>query len=79
MREKMKNILEYFVKELVEDKESVSIEMDEDSDVITLKIHVADKDRGAVIGIHGKRIKALKEVVHMEGFKTGKKVRLEVV
>lgn len=75
----MKSILEYFVKELVDDKENVSIEMDEGDEIITLKIHVSDKDRGAVIGIHGRRIKALKEVVHMEGFKTGKKVRLEVV
>ncbi len=75
----MKTNLEFFVKELVEDKKSVRIDLEENSDTIVLKIHLAEKDRGAVIGVNGKRIKALKEVVHMDGFKTGKKVRLEVV
>ncbi|HDS03838.1 MAG TPA: KH domain-containing protein [Firmicutes bacterium] len=79
MRERMKENLAFFVRELVEDKESVCIDLEEDRETITLKIRLAEKDRGAVIGVNGKRIKALKEVIHMEGFKTGKKVRLEVI
>lgn len=79
MRTRMKANLEFFVKELVEDKKSVKIDLEESSDTIVMKIRLSEKDRGAVIGVNGKRIKALKEVVHMDGFKTGKKVRLEVV
>ncbi len=79
MREKMKANLEFFIRELVDDKKAVSIDLEENKDTIVLKIRLAEKDRGAVIGVHGKRIKALKEIVHMDGFKTGKKVRLEVV
>lgn len=75
----MLNILNYFVKQLAEKEEKVDINMKENSDCITFKIHVDKDDRGAIIGVKGSRIKALKEVVHMEGFKTGKKVRLEVV
>ncbi|HOO58996.1 MAG TPA: KH domain-containing protein [Candidatus Mcinerneyibacteriales bacterium] len=79
MREKMKENLAFFVRELVEEKDAVRIDLEEDRETIILKIHLAEKDRGAVIGVNGKRIKALKEVIHMEGFKTGKKVRLEVI
>lgn len=75
----MKANLEFFIRELVDDKKAVSIDLEENKDTIVLKIRLAEKDRGAVIGVHGKRIKALKEIVHMDGFKTGKKVRLEVV
>ena len=75
----MTNILNYFVKQLANNEEEVEINMKEDKKCITFKIHVDKEDRGAIIGVKGSRIKALKEVVHMEGFKTGKKVRLEVV
>ncbi len=79
MTEKMKRVLEFFVKELVEDKNAVEIDLVESQDSIVMHIRLAEKDRGAVIGLNGRRIKALKEIVHMEGFKTGKKVRLEVI
>jgi len=75
----MLNILNYFVKELVEHKDEVEINMNENNNNIVFKIHLNEDDRGSVIGVKGRRIRALKEVVHMEGFKTGKKVRLEVV
>ncbi len=79
MKERMIRVLEFFVKELVEDKKAVKIDCEESEDSIVMHISLAEEDRGAVIGINGKRIKALKEIVHMEGFKTGKRVRLEVI
>ena len=79
MKDRMKKVAEYFVRELVENKRAVSVSVEETEDVIIMKIQLDPKDRGAVIGVHGRRIKALKEIVHMEGFKTGKKIRLEVV
>lgn len=78
-RDNMQDIVEYFVKQLVENEEEVDIDMQENKNNIIFKISLNEDDRGAVIGVKGRRIKALKEIVHMEGFKTGKKVRLEVV
>ena len=49
----MKELVELIVKELVEDKEAVSIEENRNGGEVDILIHVAESDKGRVIGVRG--------------------------
>lgn len=75
----MKEILEIMIKNLVEDKESVSInEVAQDSEV-KFEVRVNEKDMGRVIGKKGKIAQSIRTVMKAIAAKENKKVNIEFI
>ena len=69
----MVELVEYIVKELVSDVESVKVTMEEVDGVNQVSISVAPQDTGKIIGKQGKIAMAIRTVVKAVGVKEGKK------
>ncbi len=75
----MKEILEVMIKNLVEDKDSVSInEVAQDSEV-KFEVRVNEKDMGRVIGKKGKIAQSIRTVMKAIAAKENKKVNIEFI
>lgn len=75
----MKEILEVMIKNLVEDKDSVSInEVAQDSE-IKFEVRVNEKDMGRVIGKRGKIAQSIRTVMKAIAGKENKKVNIEFI
>ncbi len=73
-----KNLLEYIVKNLVENKEVVSIEEIESDEKLILKLHVAKEDMGRIIGKEGRIIRSIREIIYAYAMKNHQKVMVDV-
>ena len=71
--------VEYIVKELVSDKESVKVTMAEVDGVNQVSVSVAPQDTGKIIGKQGKIAMAIRTVVKAVGVKEGKKYSVEIL
>ena len=75
----MKQILEIMIKNLIEDKDSVSInEVAQDSEV-KFEVRVNEKDMGRVIGKKGKIAQSIRTVMKAIAAKENKKVNIEFI
>ena len=75
----MKEILEVMIKNLVEDKDSVSInEVAQDSE-IKFEVRVNEKDMGRVIGKKGKIAQSIRTVMKAIAAKENKKTSIEFI
>lgn len=75
----MKEILEVMIKNLVEDRNSVSInEVAQDSE-IKFEVRVNEKDMGRVIGKKGKIAQSIRTVMKAIAAKENKKVNIEFI
>jgi uncharacterized protein len=72
-------LLEYLARQLVDDPDSVSVEEAEVEDELVLRLHVAEADRGKVIGRQGRIARALRTVVRASAVREQRRVRLEIV
>lgn len=63
---------------LVDDPEAVRVEVDDRPDALLVRLHVADADRGKVIGRRGRTVQALRAVVRAAGARAGRRIVLEV-
>ncbi|MCG9478813.1 MAG: KH domain-containing protein [Actinomycetia bacterium] len=69
----VKELLEYMVKELVDNPEEVQItEEEEDEKTIIFKLQVAEDDLGKVIGKKGRTANALRVIMRAASAKRGK-------
>ena len=75
----MKEFLEIVVRQLVNHPELVSVEEEESETSITLKVSVADEDKGKVIGKDGKIAKALRTVTKSASRNVPKSVYVDIV
>lgn len=73
-----KNLLEYIVKNLVEQKELVSVEEINTDEKLVLKLHVAKEDMGRIIGKEGRIIKSIREIIYAYAMKNKQKVSVDV-
>lgn len=76
----MEELLKSMAQGLVEDKESVTITVDEpnEEDVVVYHLHVAENDMGRVIGKQGRIAKAIRTVMRAAASRTGGKVMVEI-
>jgi hypothetical protein len=72
-------LLEYLARRLVDDPDAVSVEQAEEEDELVLRLHVAEADRGKVIGRQGRIARALRTVVRASAVRERRRVRLEIV
>ena len=75
----MIELVEYIVKELVSDKDSVKVTMAEVDGVNQVSVSVAPQDTGKIIGKQGKIAMAIRTVVKAVGVKEGKKYSVEIL
>lgn len=75
----LKNLIEYLVKELVDDPEQVNISEVPGEEATTYEVRVAPDDLGKVIGKQGRIANALRTVAKAAAMKHKKKVYVEIV
>jgi predicted RNA-binding protein YlqC (UPF0109 family) len=75
----LKNLIEYLVKELVDDPDQVDINEVPGDDATTYEVRVAPDDLGKVIGKQGRIANALRTVAKAAAMKQKKKVYVEIV
>ncbi len=75
----MVDVVEFIVKQLVEDKDSVSItsELKDAMEVITVK--VASSETGKIIGKKGKIVSAIRTIAKAVGAKRNTRYTVEIV
>ena len=70
----MKEIVEYIVKCLVKDKDSVQVREAEENDELVLYVSVAEDDMGRVIGRKGKIASSIRAILKSVSSRENKKV-----
>lgn len=74
-----KDLVEYLVKGLVDNPDTVSIEQFDQSKAVTVEITVAEEDAGRIIGKRGRVINAIRAVCQIRGDLEGKKISVELI
>ena len=75
----LKPMIEYLVKELVDEPEHVTVTEIPGEESTTYEVHVAPGDLGKVIGKQGRIANALRTVTKAVAMKAKKKVYVEIV
>lgn len=75
----MKELVEYIAKSIVNAPDAVKVEEETNEEGITLKLSVADEDKGRIIGKQGQIAQAIRALLRVKAAKAGTKVRLEII
>ncbi len=75
----MENLVLHLAKSLVDDPDSVSVQMNETPDSVSVQLSVAPNDMGKVIGKHGRIANAIRVIMKAAGNVQHKKVYVEIV
>lgn len=73
-----KAVLEYLAKSIVDDPESVIVEVEEGRRALTLRLHVAPGDMGRIIGRRGRVAQAVRTVVRAAGAREGVEATVDI-
>jgi predicted RNA-binding protein YlqC (UPF0109 family) len=68
----------YLAKKIVEDPEAVRVEEVESEGDLLLRLHVAEADRGKVIGRRGRMVQSLRTLARAAGASSDRRVLLEI-
>ena len=74
----MKELVKLIVTELVENKDAVGIILEEDNGEVDIKINVAEKDKGRVIGKGGNIINSIRTIARGCAVKVDVKVNIRI-
>ena len=74
----MKELVEYIAKSIVNAPDDVVVTEEEGENGITLKLQVADDDKGRVIGKQGRIAEAIRTLVRVKAAKAGTRAILEI-
>lgn len=75
----MKELVEYIAKSIVNDPDKVVVTEETNEQGITLKLQVADEDKGRVIGKQGRIAEAMRTLIRVKAAKNGTRVTLEII
>jgi hypothetical protein len=75
----MKELIEYIAKSIVNAPEQVVVTEEQTEQGITLKLQVADDDKGRVIGKQGRIAEAMRTLIRVKAAKAGTRATLEIV
>lgn len=75
----MKELVEYVARSLVDDPESVSVEVEEEDDTVYIVLNVGGGDMGRVIGRDGRIANAIRSLLKVMAARQGRHVELEIV
>ena len=74
----MKELVEYIARSIVNAPDDVVVTEEETEQGITLKLQVADDDKGRVIGKQGRIAEAMRTLVRVKAAKAGTRATLEI-
>jgi uncharacterized protein len=74
-----KALIEHVAKALVTAQDQVFVEEVPEGDETVIELEVAEDDMGRVIGKAGKIARAMRNLLHAAGAKTGKRYELEIL
>ena len=72
-------VLEYLARSIVDDAESVVVDVEQRRGSTTLRLHVAPADMGRVIGRRGRVAQAIRTVVRAAGASEGVNAEVDIV
>jgi uncharacterized protein len=72
-------LVEDLARRLVDEPDAVRVEQLEEDDELVLRLHVAEADRGKVIGRQGRIARSLRTIVRASAAREQRRVRLEIV
>jgi hypothetical protein len=78
----MRDLIEYIAKSLVDAPDDVVVTeevSEEEGEGITLKLQVADDDKGRIIGKQGRIAQAMRTLIRVKAAKAGTRVNLEII
>ncbi len=75
----MKELVEFIARSIVNQPDAVKVDEETNEDGITLKLSVADEDKGRIIGKQGRIAEAMRALLRVKAAKAGTKVRLEII
>jgi predicted RNA-binding protein YlqC (UPF0109 family) len=75
----MRSLVEQIAQALVDVPEEVKVTAVEDGDVTVLELHVAETDRGKVIGKQGRTAKSIRTLLGAASMKLKKRYTLEII
>ncbi len=75
----MKELVEYIAKSIVNGPDDVVVEEETTEEGITLKLQVADEDKGRIIGKQGQVAQAMRTLLRVKAAKAATRVRLEIL
>jgi uncharacterized protein len=75
----MKELIEYIARSIVNAPDAVVVTEEQLEGVITLKLQVADEDKGRVIGKQGRIAEAMRTLIRVKAAKAGTKATLEIL
>ncbi|MFC1860040.1 KH domain-containing protein [Chloroflexota bacterium] len=75
----MKELVEYIAKSIVNAPDEVVVTEEETEQGITLKLQVADDDKGRVIGKQGRIAEAIRSLIRVKAAKAGTRASLEII
>tara|TARA_B100002003_G_C13850104_1_gene416717 strand:+ start:424 stop:651 length:228 start_codon:yes stop_codon:yes gene_type:complete len=74
----MKELVEFIAKSIVNAPDDVVVIEEENEQGLTLKLQVADDDKGRVIGKQGKIAEAMRTLVRVKAAQAGTRAILEI-
>jgi predicted RNA-binding protein YlqC (UPF0109 family) len=72
-------LVEFVAKALVDDPDSVTVDVQRDAGGTLIELHVAEEDMGKVIGRNGSVAKALRTLLKVVSTREGEPISLEIV
>jgi predicted RNA-binding protein YlqC (UPF0109 family) len=75
----MKELIEYIAKSIVNAPDQVVVTEEQTEQGITLKLQVADDDKGRVIGKQGRIAEAMRTLIRVKAAKAGTRATLEII
>ena len=75
----MKDLVVYIAKSIVNEPDAVNVEEETNEEGITLKLRVADDDKGRIIGKQGQIAQAMRTLLRVKAAKAATRVRLEIM
>ena len=75
----MKELIEYIAKSIVNAPDEVVVTQEETEQGITLKLQVADDDKGRVIGKQGRIAEAMRTLIRVKAAKQDTRATLEIL
>ncbi len=75
----MKDLVEYIARSIVNEPDAVNVEEETNEEGITLKLTVADDDKGRIIGKQGQIAQAMRTLLRVKAAKAATRVRLEIM
>jgi uncharacterized protein len=75
----MKELIEYIAKSIVDAPDKVVLTEETTEQGITLKLQVADEDKGRVIGKQGRIVEAMRTLLRVKAAKLGTRATLQII